>query len=247
LILILSFFMQSTPANCRQWTLVIPAYNEELRLGQTLQSMLEYIEQHNLDAEILVVNDGSTDATAKLVRENFPQVRLLENPGNRGKGYSVRAGMLAAEGQWVLFSDADLSTPIEELPKFEAALRDGADVVIGSRVLHGAVLEVRQPWWRELSGRTFNVLVRLLSALPFHDTQCGFKAYQRTAAEKIAQAQLLTGWAFDVEQLVLAKKMGLRVTEVPVRWINSAASRVNMLRDAPRMLRDVIKIRWMHR
>ncbi|HBF35143.1 TPA: glycosyl transferase [Candidatus Sumerlaeota bacterium] len=239
--------MPTTPATSPQWTLVIPAYNEETRLGETLQTILAYVQEHGLSVEILVVNDGSTDGTASLVREQFPQVRLEENPGNRGKGYSVRAGMLTAHGKWVLFSDADLSTPIDELPKFEAALRDGADVVIGSRVLRGSVLEVRQPWWRELSGRTFNLLVRLFSALPYHDTQCGFKAYQRDAAQRIAQAQQLTGWAFDVEQLVLAKKMSLRVTEVPVRWINSAASRVNMLRDAPRMLRDVIKIRWMHR
>ena len=239
--------MMPASATSPQWTLVIPAYNEEARLGQTLQTVLAYVQEQQLTAEILVVNDGSTDGTAALVREQFPQVRLEENPGNRGKGYSVRAGMLSARGEWVLFSDADLSTPIEELPKFEKALRDGADVVIGSRVLRGSVLEVRQPWWRELSGRTFNLLVRFFSALPYHDTQCGFKAYQRAAAQQIAQAQKLTGWAFDVEQLALAKKMGLRVTEVPVRWINSTASRVNMLRDAPRMLRDVIKIRWMHR
>jgi dolichyl-phosphate beta-glucosyltransferase len=240
-------FMPPTSIPPPQWTLVIPAYNEETRLGQTLQTILTYVQEHQLSAEILVINDGSSDGTATLVREQFPQVRLQENPGNCGKGYSVRAGMLLARGKWVLFSDADLSTPVDELPKFERALRDGADVVIGSRVLRDSVLEVRQPWWRELSGRTFNLLVRLFSALPYHDTQCGFKAYQCAAAQQIAQAQQLTGWAFDVEQLALAKKMGLRVTEVPVRWINSTASRVNMLRDAPRMLRDVIKIRWMHR
>ena len=225
------------------WTIVVPAYNEELRLGETLRTIAAFAAEHPGSFEILVVDDGSTDGTPDLVEREFPDVRLMRNPGNRGKGYSVRAGLRAARGKWRLFSDADLSTPIEELPRFEAELRAGADVVIASRALKDSVIELRQARWRETSGRIFNGLVRLLSGLPYRDTQCGFKAYTRAAAVRIAALQQLDGWAFDVEHLHIARLLGLRVREIPVRWINSPASHVRFLPDAARMLLDVIRIR----
>ncbi|NQU42097.1 glycosyltransferase family 2 protein [bacterium] len=225
------------------WSVIIPMYNEENRIGPSLQAVVDFMDQRSPSYEILVVDDGSTDASVAFVRQRFPHVRLLLNPGNRGKGYSVRAGLLASKGRWRLFSDADLSTPIEEIARFEKELTNGADVVIGSRALPESILEVRQAWWREISGRLFNKLVRLVSGLPFHDTQCGFKAYTAEAAKHIASLQRLEGWAFDVEHLHLARKMGLDVREIPVRWLNSADSRIHFLRDASRMLIDVIRIR----
>jgi glycosyltransferase involved in cell wall biosynthesis len=227
------------------WTIIVPAYNEEERLGPTLRTIQSYLRERASRFESIVVDDGSTDGTADLVRREFPDARLLSNPGNRGKGYSVRAGLLAARGRWVLFSDADLSTPIEELARFEEELRAGADVVIASRALAESVIEAHQAWWREFSGRSFNILVQVFSGLPFHDTQCGFKAYRREAARRIASLQRLEGWAFDIEQLRLARLMGMRVKELPVRWINSSASRVRFLRDAPRMFLDAMRVRLM--
>ena len=227
------------------WTILIPAYNEEKRLGATLHSIQAYLRTRPRTCELLVVDDGSTDGTVALVERDFPTVCVLRNPGNRGKGYSVRAGILAARGARILFSDADLSTPIEEMERLDGALTAGADVAIASRALPGSRIEVHQVWWRELSGRCFNGLVRLISGLPYADTQCGFKAYRRAAARRIAELQRLDGWAFDVEQLRIARLLGLRVAEVPVRWINSDASRVRLLSAAPRMLRDVIRVRLM--
>ena len=227
------------------WTVVIPAFNEEKRLGATLHTILDHLATRPRPCETIVVDDGSTDGTVALVARDFPSVRILRNPGNRGKGYSVRAGILAARGERILFSDADLSTPIEELTRLEAELDGGADVAIASRAMAGSRIEVHQAWWRELAGRCFNAVVRLVSGLPYHDTQCGFKAYRREAARRIAALQRLDGWAFDVEQLRIARLLGLRVAEVPVRWINSDASRVRLLTAAPRMLRDVVRVRLM--
>lgn len=226
-----------------QWSLIIPAYNEVRRLGKTLDRVLEYREQAGKDMEILVINDGSTDGTGDLVREKYPAVEVLENPGNRGKGYSVRHGLQKGRGEWILFSDADLSTPIEEMEHFEECLRNGADMVIASRALPDSVLEVPQPWWREKAGRIFNGLVQGISGLPYVDTQCGFKAYTRGLARELARLQQLDGWAFDVEQIYLARKMGRNIAEVPVRWINSEDSRVHFLQDAWAMLLDVTRIR----
>lgn len=225
------------------WSIIVPAYNEEERLGGTLEAIAEFAAKRGLSCETIVVDDGSTDGTAGLVKDNFPQVKLLSNPGNRGKGYSVRRGLLEARGRWMVFSDADLSTPIEELARFEEELLSGADVVIASRALPDSRIEVHQVWWREWSGRLFNCLVRLISGLPYRDTQCGFKAYRREAAQRIAALQRSEGWAFDVEHLRLARMLGLRVREVPVRWVNSSASKLSLFRDAPGMLLDVFKIR----
>jgi len=226
------------------WSIIVPVFNEEKRVGPTLAVIEAHMRKRGASCEILVVDDGSTDGTAALVNREFPEVRLLRNPGNQGKGYSVRAGMRAAAGRLVLFTDADLSTPIEEMDRFEKELEGGADVVIASRALPDSVLEVRQVWWREMSGRIFNKIVRLLSGLPYADTQCGFKAYTRQAARRIAGLQRLDGWAFDVEQLHLARLLGLKVREVPVRWLNSPDTRVRFLRDASRMFKDILRIRW---
>lgn len=227
------------------WSIVIPAYNEEGRLGITLEAIAKYLTDTQRRAEILVVDDGSTDATARLAAEHPIGARVLPNPGNRGKGYSVRAGLRAARGDSILFTDADLSTPIEEWPAFEKALAQGADVAIASRALPLSRIEIHQAWWREQSGRMFNRLVRLISGLPYMDTQCGFKAYRRRAARRIAGLQRLEGWAFDVEQLRIAQLLDMRVVELPVRWIDSPATKVRFLRDAPRMLLDTLKVRLM--
>jgi dolichyl-phosphate beta-glucosyltransferase len=225
------------------WSIIIPAYNEEKRIGPTLRKAWDYLASRGESFEVIVVDDGSTDGTVDLVRRDFPDVRILKNPGNRGKGYSVRNGLLSARGERLLFSDADLSTPIEEMEAMADRLREGADVVIASRALPDSVIEVRQHWWREMSGRVFNRIVRTISGLPFPDTQCGFKAYRRDAARRICNAQRIEGWAFDVEHLVLSRRMGLRIAQVPVRWVNSAASRLSFWRDATKMLIETMKIR----
>lgn len=225
------------------WSIIVPAFNEEKRISPTLHAIEAFVASEKLNAEIIVVDDGSQDGMVALLKRDFPEARVLQNPGNRGKGYSVRSGMLAARGRYVLFSDADLSTPIEEMVRFEKEFAQGADIVIASRAMRNSVIEIHQHWWREMSGRIFNFLVRKISGLPYHDTQCGFKAYTKDAAEKIARLQRLDGWAFDVEQLHIARLLGLKVREVPVHWINSAASRVNFLRDSTHMLIDIIRIR----
>lgn len=227
------------------WSIIIPAFNEELRLGSTLYAIEEYMDKREGSYEVLVVDDGSTDGTVELVQNKFPSVRLISNPGNRGKGYSVRAGLLEGKGKYLLFSDADLSTPIKEIEKCEDKIRSGADVVIASRAMADSVIDKHQVWWRELSGRVFNMLVRVISGLPYVDTQCGFKAYTSKAGQQIATYQKIDGWAFDVEQLRLADRLGMKVREVPVHWVNSEASRLSFFKDAPKMLCELLKIRLM--
>ncbi len=228
-------------------TVIIPAYNEEQRLGSTLDAVVEYLEGADLSYELIVVDDGSADGTAELVRQRPapPEIRLLCNERNRGKGYSVRRGMQEARGELVLFSDADNSTPIQELEKLAAEIDAGADVAIGSRALPESVLEVRQPAYREYMGRVFNLLVRMLTGLRFRDTQCGFKLFRREVARDLASRQTLDGWAFDVELLYLAvRKDGLTVSEVPIRWLNSPRTTLNAATDSFAMLREVARVRW---
>lgn len=229
----------------RSLSVVIPAFNEERRLPATLQAAVAYLRHRNLPfSEIVVVDDGSCDRTAELVREFghlHPFVKLLQNPGNRGKGYAVRNGMLNAGGEWLLFTDADLSTPLEELAKLEEAAGD-AQVVIGSRALNRALIGVRQPWLREFSGRLFNLVVRLVTGLPFSDTQCGFKLYRRTAAQQVFPRQKLDGFSFDVEDLVIARGLGFRIVEVPVRWNNAEGTKVSAL-SGLRSFGDLVGIR----
>lgn len=229
------------------YSIVIPAYNESARLGATLEKVAAYIAQNNLDAEVLVVNDGSRDNTAEIIR-NFaacnPAIRLLENPGNRGKGYSVRNGMLNARGRILLFSDADLSSPIEEFSKLLEALNDGADIVIGSRWVNPKLQTQRQPLHRQLFGRVFNLLLRTTLGLQFHDTQCGFKAFKRRAAEAVFPQQRIERWGFDPEILFLARKMGFVVREVPVVWGHSGGARINPVLDGARMFGEMLRVRW---
>jgi dolichyl-phosphate beta-glucosyltransferase len=229
------------------YSIVVPAYNESARLGASLEKILGYIAQQNWSAEVIVVNDGSRDDTAEIVRrlaQSNPALRLVENPGNRGKGYSVRHGMLQAHGGVVIFSDADLSSPIEELPKLLNALSNGADIAIGSRWLQSETQTQRQPLHRQLFGRIFNLMLRITLGLHFKDTQCGFKAFQRQAVQKIFPLQKIERWGFDPEILFLARKFGFRVQEVPVAWAHSGGTRIHPLTDGSRMFWEMLRIRW---
>jgi dolichyl-phosphate beta-glucosyltransferase len=229
------------------YSIVIPAYNEAERIGSTLERVLAHVQERNWKAEILVVNDGSTDATAKIVREyavRYGTLALIENPGNRGKGYSVRNGMLHASGEIVLFSDADLSSPIEEADKLFAALAAGAEVAIGSRWLRAELQTERQPLHRQLFGRIFNLLLRVILGLRYKDTQCGFKAFTQRAARLLFPLQQIERWGFDPEILFLARKFGLKVEEVPVAWAHREGTRINPLRDGIRMFMEMVKVRW---
>jgi glycosyltransferase involved in cell wall biosynthesis len=193
------------------------------------------------------VNDGSTDSTAELVREfarTAPEVRLLENPGNRGKGYSVRAGMLQALGEIVMFTDADLSSPIEEAERLFAAITAGADIAIGSRWLERDRQTQRQPLYRQFFGRCFNGVTRLVMNLPFADTQCGFKAFTRHAAQTVFQLQTIERWGFDPEILFIALKRGFRVVEVAVSWGHDERTRMSYIRDGAKMLEEIARVRW---
>ena len=193
------------------------------------------------------MNDGSRDNTAQIVRQfaqQYPALRLLENPGNRGKGYSVRNGMLHANGSILLFSDADLSSPIEEAQKLFAAITSGADVAIGLRWVQSSLQTERQPLYRQLFGRIFNLMLRITLGLKFKDTQCGFKAFTRAAAQKIFPQQQIERWGFDPELLYLAKKFGFKVVEVPVVWGHSGGTRISPLRDGTRMFLEMLRVRW---
>jgi glycosyltransferase involved in cell wall biosynthesis len=233
-------------------SLVIPAYNEAARIGPTLAAAAAWIARQGWSSEILVVDDGSRDATATVAaefgRRSPVPVRLLGNGRNRGKGYSVKHGVLEADGDFILVSDADLSTPIEDLPRLLALVEAGdCDLAIGSRGLPGSRIEVHQPWWREAMGRTFNRILRVITRLPFRDTQCGFKVLRRATALPLFRAARIERFAWDVEILHLARRAGLRVREVPVRWRNSADSRVHPVRDAARMFADTLRILWRDR
>jgi dolichyl-phosphate beta-glucosyltransferase len=228
-------------------SVVIPAHNEVERIGPTLERVLEYLAQQGYTFEVIVVDDVSQDATADVVarfQQRTPQLRLVQRTAQPGKGAAVQAGMLAAKGRWVVFSDADLSTPIEEVEKLLVAVeREGYDAAIGSRGLPQSDLRVRQPWYRETMGRGFNLMVRAIALHGFRDTQCGFKLFRGEAAQELFRRQTIMGFAFDVEVLFLAVKRGLRIKEVPVTWINSPRSKVDPIRDSLRMARDMIGIR----
>jgi dolichyl-phosphate beta-glucosyltransferase len=229
------------------YSIVIPAYNEGQRLGATLEKVLAYVRRQGWDAEVIVVSDGSRDNTTDIVREyakTNPNLRLLENPGNRGKGYSVRSGILSARGDIIVFSDADLSSPIEEMPKLLDALSSGADIAIGSRWLRAELQTQRQSLHRQLFGRIFNLLLRMTLGLQFKDTQCGFKAFTRRAALTILPLQRIERWGFDPEILFLAHTFGFRVDEIPVRWGHSGGTRINPLMDGARMFQEMLRIRW---
>ena len=229
-------------------SIVIPAYNEGLRLPATLNAVLAYLGARDWSfSEILLVDDGSTDDSAAVARQfqaGHPNLRLLRNPGNRGKGYSVRHGMLEARGDWRLFSDADLSAPIQELDQLLAAVRQrGASIAIGSRALDRSLIRIHQSIFRENAGRIFNLCVRLFTGLPFWDTQCGFKLFEARAAREVFRRQQIERFGFDVEVLFIARKLGFNIVEVPVRWSHSEGTKVSMLRDSLNMFLDLGRIR----
>ncbi len=233
-------------------SIVIPAYNEESRLPQTLEKIAAYLNARQLKAELLVVDDGSRDRTC-MVASSFPlaqrapasRLYLLHNPGNRGKGYSVRHGMLQARGTLLLFSDADLSSPIEELTKLEAALAAGADIAIGSRS-KAELIQAHQSAFREWGGRMFNRVVTGLLGLSFKDTQCGFKLFRREAALQVFPYQRIERWGFDPELLFIARLRRLQVAEVPVVWAHAEGAKIHALSDGIRSVLEVASIRWNH-
>lgn len=230
-----------------QFSIVIPAYNERARIPATLKAVVDCVRARGWSAEIVVVNDGSRDGTADVVREfaaQAPEVRLLENPGNRGKGYSVRNGLLHSYGNVVMFTDADLSAPIEEAEGLFEAIRQGADIAIGSRWLERTRQTIRQPLYRQFFGRCFNAVTRMIMGLPYADTQCGFKAFTRGAAQTIFQLQTIERWGFDPEILFIALKRGFKIVEVPVSWAHDERTRMSYLKDGMRMLQDIAQVRW---
>ena len=229
------------------YSIVLPAYNEGARIAATLEKIFAHAQQRGWESEVIVVNDGSSDDTAQIVARQaakHPGLRLLENPGNRGKGYSIRNGMLHARGDLLLFSDADLSSPIAEADPLFAAIAGGADVAIGSRWLKSELQIRRQPLHRQFGGRLFNLVLRLILGLSFKDTQCGFKAFTRKAAQTLFPQQRIERWGFDPEILYLAKKFHLTVQEVPVAWSHREGTRLSPLRDGTRMFGELLQIRW---
>ncbi len=231
-------------------SVVIPAYNEERRLAPTVEKVVAHLFAQPWTSELIVVDDGSADRTAELARELLAGApmpcRVLVNERNRGKGHSVRRGMTESSGRLALFSDADLSTPIEHATDLMAAIERGADIAIGSRVAPGADIEVHQPILREMAGRMFSVAQRGILGTHIMDTQCGFKLFTREAIELVFPHQQLERWAFDAELIFIALRLGLKVVEVPVRWRNDQETKVNALSDGMTMVADLARIRRMH-
>jgi dolichyl-phosphate beta-glucosyltransferase len=230
-----------------QYSIVIPAYNEAARISNALEVVVGCIRQCGWSAEVIVVDDGSRDRTAELVRAfaaNAPEVRMLQNPGNRGKGYSVRNGIIQSLGEVVMFTDADLSAPIEEAEGLFAAIAGGADIAIGSRWLERTRQTIRQPLYRQFFGRCFNAVTRVVMGLPYADTQCGFKAFTRAAAQTVFQLQTVERWGFDPEILFIARKRGYRIVEVPVSWAHDERTRISYLKDGMKMLEEIAIVRW---
>jgi dolichyl-phosphate beta-glucosyltransferase len=230
------------------FSVAIPCYNEAARIGDTVGATLDYLAAQSPDAELIVVNDGSTDQTSNIVRNALAnakvQSRLLENFPNRGKGAAVRTGLLAATKPIGLFFDADLSTPLTEIPKVIEPIANGdVDLAFGSRGLDRKLIGIRQPWRREQAGRIFNLIVRLATGMPFWDTQCGFKAFKLDVCRPILEKANTIGFAFDVELLFRAHRAGLRLREVPVRWNHAEGSKVRVIHDSLAMLREVIALR----
>lgn len=229
-------------------SVVIPAYNEAGRIGPSLEALRRYADSAGFTMEIIVVDDGSCDGTPALLNtllKTWPALSVLQNPSNCGKGSSVRRGVLSACGSFILITDADLSTPISEADRLIRIIEaSGADVVAGSRALDRSLTRIRQPRYREYAGRCFNLLVRLFTGLPIHDTQCGFKLFRNATTRRAFELQRVSGFGFDPELLFLIRRMGGKIVEVPVRWDNDPATRVRFLRDSSRMLAELILLRW---
>ncbi len=229
------------------YSIIIPAYSESARIASSLDKILAHAAKHNWKAEIIVVDDGSHDSTVDIVRDymaKHPNVRLIQNPRNRGKGYSVRNGILHANGEVLLFSDADLSSPIEEAEKLFAAIREGHDIAIGSRWVNPDLQIRRQPFYRRLGSRGFNLFLRAILRLKFKDTQCGFKAFAQRAAITVFSLQQIERWGFDAELLYIARKYQFRVAEVPVAWAHRDGTRMHPFRDGLHMVWDLLRVRW---
>lgn len=227
-------------------SIVIPAYNEENKIGKTLEKTISYFNSRSYAYEIIVVDDKSSDKTLDIIKElsvRHKQIQLLKNKLNYGKGFSVKKGMLASCGQYVLFSDADFSTPIEEMEKLLEWLEKGHDIAIGSRALKESDIQIHQQWYRETMGKIFNLLVRLITVRKIKDTQCGFKCFKREVIQNIFNKQTINRFSFDVELLWIALKQRYRVKEVPIRWLNNPSSKVHPVLDSTRMFFDLIKIR----
>jgi dolichyl-phosphate beta-glucosyltransferase len=225
-------------------SIVVPAYNEAGRIRDTLERVCRFKASKPYSIELMVVDDGSTDQTVEIV-SGFPGIRLVRNDRNHGKGFTVRHGVLEARGEFVLFADADLSTPIEEADKLLSALQSsGADAAVGSRALQRELIGIHQPWVREMAGRFFNLLVRAFTGLRVLDTQCGFKLFKRSTTRRAFERMRVEGFGFDPELLFLIERGGGRVVEVPVRWNDSPATKVRFLRDSTRMFLDLIALRW---
>jgi len=230
-------------------SIIIPAYNEEKRLPHTLERLDHYLKKQTYRYEVLVIDDGSSRQSVQVVQHGLSRLFdgygiLLQNERNRGKGYSVRRGVLHSRGEYVLFSDADLSTPIQEVEKLLDALQQGYDIAIGSRGLDASDIQVHQPWYRESMGKIFNCIARSLQLTEFSDTQCGFKCFCGEVARSLFARQTIEGWSFDVEILFLAARQKYRITEVPIQWFDEPHSRVNALTDATRMFQDLLRIRY---
>jgi len=229
-----------------KYSIVIPAYNESRRIPATLESVVAIVRSSGWNAEILVVDDGSTDNTADVIRgfsQKYPEIHLLQNGENHGKGYSVRSGLLQAHGEVVMFTDADLSAPMEEAERLFAAIAQGADIAIGSRWLERDRQTHRQPLYRQFFGRCFNRFTRMVMGLSFADTQCGFKAFTRESAQTIFQLQTIEGWGFDPEILFIALKRGYKIAEVPVSWAHDERTRMSYLKDGLKMLQEIASVR----
>lgn len=234
----------------RSVSIIIPAYNEAERLSSSLETIIKYLEKQPFASEVIVVDDGSSDDTAAVAKQNFSRsanlisTRVIGYEPNRGKGYAVRTGMRAATGDITLFSDADLSTPISEMEKLVAPIKSGAfDAAFGSRALDRSLIGTHQPWRREQSGKIFNLVVRLFTGLPFWDTQCGFKAFRTAVFRPLLEVLQIDRFGFDVEFLFVAERAGLRLQEVPVRWNHSDGSKVSVFRDSQRMFNEVREVR----
>ncbi|MDO8588691.1 MAG: glycosyltransferase family 2 protein [Armatimonadota bacterium] len=227
-------------------SVVIPAYNERVRIEDTLRSVQTYLSESGRSYEILVVNDGSTDGTLDVLRRLDSEIsglKVLSYEQNMGKGYAVRQGMLAASGELALLSDADLASPIEELPRLDAALSKGADVAVGSRAVTGSVREVHQSFIRETGGRALNLIIQALAVPGIMDTQCGFKLFRRECAQAVFPQCFLNGFGFDVEVLYLARRLGFKLIETPIRWAHKEGSKVSPVIDGLRIIADLFRIR----
>ncbi len=230
-------------------SIIVPAYNEQIRLGKSVGKILDYIKKENLSAELIVVDDGSSDSTAEIAEKacaEFPDIetKVIRYKDNRGKGFAVKTGLLEGKSKIALFSDADLSTPISELPKLIEPIENGEfDVTFGSRALDRNLIGIRQPWRREQGGKVFNLIVRTLTGLPFWDTQCGFKAFNMNKFRPLLDVMTIDRFGFDVEFLYVADYHGLQLQEIPVRWDHCEGTTVSVFRDSQRMFNEVRQIR----